>query len=55
MVMEWKISAIYCSRVDKKNVYFTFVSNLPFWLRVNYDIFDTGLVYFQDEIFQLVS
>ena len=29
--------------------------NLLFWLRVNYDNFDTGLVYFQDEIFQLVS
>ena len=55
MVMEWKISAIYCISMVNKNVYFTFVSNLLFWLRVNYDNFDTGLVYFQDEIFQLVS
>ena len=55
MVMEWKISAIYCISMVKKNVYFTFVGNLLFWLRVNYDNFDTGLVYFQDEIFHLVS
>ena len=35
--MEWKISAIYCISMVKNNVYFNFVSNLLFRLRLNYD------------------
>ena len=49
------IAAIHYISMVKKNVYYTFVSNLLFLLRVTHNNFDIGLVYFRDEIFQLVS